>query len=153
MNALENNETWEIVNQPRGKSTVGCKWVFTAKYKVDGSIECYKAILVAKGYTQTSGIDYQETFAPEAKINTIRILLSLGANLDLSLQQLDVKNAFINGDIKEKVYMELPPGFDSERKDGKVCRLKKALYGLKQSPRAWFDCFTKAFHQHDYKQA
>ena len=93
MNALENNETWEIV-------------------------------------TQTYGIDYQETFAPVAKLNTIRVLLSLAANLYWPLQQLDVKNAFLNGYLKE-VYMELPPGFDSKRNDGKVCCLKKALYGLK----------------------
>ena len=74
-----------------------------------------------------------------AKINTIRVLLSLTVNLDWPLQQLDVKNAFLNGDLEEEVYMELPPGFDSNRKNGKVCCLKKSLYGLKQSPRAWFD--------------
>ena len=125
MNALEKNETWEIVQQPKGKIPVGCKWVFTVKYKANGSINRYKSRLVAKGYTQTYGIDYQETCAPVAKINTIRVLLSLAANMDWSLQQLDVKNDFLNDDHKEEVYMDLPPGFDAENKSGKVCRLKK----------------------------
>ncbi|KAH9796154.1 retrovirus-related pol polyprotein from transposon RE1 [Citrus sinensis] len=152
MSALEQMGTWELVQKPEGKVPVGCKWVFTVKYRSDGSIERYKARLVAKGFTQTYGIDYQETFAPVAKLNTIRVLLSLAANLDWPLQQLDVKNAFLNGDLAEEVYMELPPGFDKEGR-GLVCRLKKSLYGLKQSPRAWFDRFSRAIRQQEYKQA
>ena len=109
--------------------------------------------LVAKRYTQTYGIDYQEAFAPVAKINTIRVLLSLAADLNWPLQKLDVKNAFLNGELEEEVYMDLPPGFDLKQKNGKFCRLKKSLYGLKQSPQAWFDCFTQAIQQHGYKQA
>lgn len=107
---------------------------------------------MTKGYTQTYGIDYQETFAHVAKINTIRVLLSLAANLDWPLHQLDVKNAFLNGDLAEEVYMDLPPGFNNN-KEGSVCRLKKALYGLKQSPKAWFDRFSKTVQQLGYKQA
>ena len=107
--------------------------------------------MVAKGFTQTHGIDYSETFAPIAKLNTIRVLLSVAANLDWPLQQLDVKNAFLNGDLEEEVYMEPPPGFD-QKYGAKVCKLKKSLYGLKQSPRAWFDKFTQSVKKQGYFQ-
>jgi hypothetical protein len=144
MNALERNQTWEIVELPKEKKTVGCKWVYALKYKADGSLERYKARLVAKGFTQTFGIDYQETFAPVAKMNTIRILFSLSTNLGWCMQPYDVKNAFLHRELEEEVYMDLPPGFSRSLLPNQVCRLKKALYGLKQSPRAWFERFTKA---------
>ena len=124
MSALEKNLTWTIVELPMGKPTVSCKWVFTVKFKADGTLERYKARLVAKGFTQTYGIDYMENFAPVAKLNTIRILLSMAVNLDWPLRQLDVKNAFLNGDLEEEVYMSPPPGFE-EKFGSKVCRLKK----------------------------
>ena len=98
---------------PRGKTLVGCKWIFTIKYKVDGNIERYKARLVTKGYTQTYGIDYQETFAPVIKMNMARVLLSLLVIIDWSLHQLDIKNAFLNGELKEEVYTLLPPSFEN----------------------------------------
>ena len=138
MEALEKNKTWDLVELPKGKSPVGCKWVFTVKYKADGSLERYKARLVAKGYTQTYGIGYLETFALVAKMNTVRVLLSLAANLGWCMQQFDVKNAFLHGDLDEEIYMEIPPGFGFNLEGNKVCKLKKALYGRKQSPRAWF---------------
>ena len=112
MKALEKNGTWDIVDLPEGKTTVGCKWVFTTKHRSDGSLERYKVRLVAKGYTQTYGIDYFETFAPVTKLNTIRVLMSLAANLDWPLQQLDVTNAFLNGDLEEEVYMDFPLSFN-----------------------------------------
>ncbi|RVX15883.1 Retrovirus-related Pol polyprotein from transposon TNT 1-94 [Vitis vinifera] len=150
--ALEKNGTWEITDLPRGKKPVGCKWIFTVKYKVDGNVDRYKARLVAKGFTQSYGIDYQETFAPVAKLNTVRVLLSLAANLDWSLHQLDVKNAFLNGDLEEEVYMDIPAGLETTSNFNKVCRLRKSLYGLKQSPRAWFERFTKVVKGYRFVQ-
>ncbi|RVX07945.1 Retrovirus-related Pol polyprotein from transposon TNT 1-94 [Vitis vinifera] len=150
--ALEKNGTWEITDLPRGKKPVGCKWIFTVKYKADGNVDMYKARLVAKGFTQSYDIDYQETFAPVAKLNTVRVLLSLAANLDWSLHQLDVKNAFLNGDLEEEVYMDIPAGLETTSNFNKVCRLRKSLYGLKQSPRAWFERFTKVVKRYGFVQ-
>ncbi|PRQ47582.1 putative RNA-directed DNA polymerase [Rosa chinensis] len=102
MEALEKNNTWKLVPPPQGKRVVGCRWVYTIKHNADGSVNRYKARLVAKGYTQTYGVDYEETFAPVAKINTVRVLMSLAANLDWPLQQFDVKNAFLHGELSEE---------------------------------------------------
>ncbi|KAK2422570.1 putative mitochondrial protein [Trifolium repens] len=151
MKALEKNKTWSVVTLLKDKKTVGCKWVFTLKYNSDGSIERYKARLVAKGFTQTDGIDYSEIFASVAKFNTVRILLSLAANLDWPLHQLDVKNAFLNGDLEEEVYMDIPPSFEDKFRSN-VCKLNKYLYGLKQSSRTWFEKFTQSMKKQGYIQ-
>ena len=117
--------------------------MFTVKCKADGSIERNKARLIAKGFTQTLGIDYQKTFVPIAKMNSIRVLLSLVVNHGWPLHQLDVKNVFLNSDLEKEVYMSLLPRFEKKFSEDKVCKLKKSMYGLKQSPRAWFKCFGK----------
>ena len=152
LEALRKNKTWELTTLPRGKNAVSCKWVYTVKQSPEGKIERYKARLVARGYSQTYGINYDETFAPVAKMNTVRVLVSCAANFGWPLHQLDVKNAFLHGDLQEEVYMEIPPSLASAETEGKVCRLKKALYGLKQSPRAWFDRFRRAVCEMGYGQ-
>ncbi|KAI9178342.1 hypothetical protein LWI28_025344 [Acer negundo] len=151
MKALQKNSTWEMVELPLNKKIVGCKWVFTVKYKSNGTIDRYKAGLVSKGYTQTYEIDYQETFAPMAKMNDVRVILSLTVNLDWPLQQFDVKNVFLHGDLIKEVYMDPPSGFTP--KEAKVCKLKKALYGLKQSLRTWFDRLSYSMKEYGFKQA
>jgi hypothetical protein len=126
--------------------------VYIVKQTPEGKIDRYKARLVAKGYSQTYGIDYDETFAPVAKMSTVRMLVSCAANFNWPLHQLDVKNAFLHGDLQEEVYMEIPPGFATSQAAGKVFKLKKSLYGLKKSPRAWFDRFRLAVCGMGYKQ-
>lgn len=134
MKVLEKNQTWKKCSLPPGKRPVGCRWVFTVKYRADGSVERNKARLVAKGYTHTYGVDYSETFSPVARIDTIRVLFSVAANKNWHLHQFDVKDAFLHECLKEEVYVEPHPNFSSDFKTGEVCRLKKALYRLKQSP-------------------
>jgi hypothetical protein len=149
---LMRNKTWELALLPEGKKAVGCKWIFTVKQTLEGKIDRYKARLVANGYSQTYGIDYDETFAPVAKMDTVRTLISCAVNFGWPIHQLDVKKAFLHGDLQEEVYMEIPPGFENEQTVGKVCKLKKSLYGLKQSPRAWFDRFRRAVCGMGYSQ-
>jgi hypothetical protein len=139
--ALDKNNTWVLTTLPSNKRVVGCKWVFTMKQNLEGKGERYKARLVVKGYSQTYGVGYGETFAPMAKMNTIRALISIEANNKWKLFQMDVKNAFLHGDLHEEVYMEIPSGFSTQETKGKVCRLKKSSYGIKQSPRSWFGQF------------
>ena len=143
MSALFENAIGSLVTHPLGKTIVGCHWVYIVKYLPDGFIEHLKARLVAKGYTQTYGVVYAETFSHVAKISYVWIFISLAANLGWPLFQLDVKNAFLNGDLKEELYMEQTPGFVAQGEFGKVCRLHKAIYGLKQSLRAWFGKFSE----------
>lgn len=135
---MERNHTWDETDLPPGKKAVSSKWVFTIKYQSNGDIERYKACLVARGFTQTYGTDYTYTFAPVAKIHTVRVVLSLATNLSWELWQMDVKNAFLQGKLEDKVYMTPPPGLEDTIAPEKVLRLRKAIYGLKQSPRAWY---------------
>ena len=145
LQALEKTHTWDLVDPPSDKTLVGCKWVYKIKTLSDGSIERYKARLVAKGFTQEYGVDYEETFAPVARITSVRTLIAIAAARQWRLTQMDVKNAFLNGELEEEVYMRPPPGYTCQEK--KVCRLRKALYGLKQAPRAWFAKFHKTIMQ------
>lgn len=138
MSALHKNETWDLVPKPKGVKPISCKWVYKVKRKSDGSVDRYKARLVARGFSQKYGLDYEETFSPVAKMTSVRATLSMAASKGWKLWQLDVKNAFLYGDIDREIYMEQPSGFKSKKFPDYVCRLKKAIYGLKQAPRAWF---------------
>ena len=140
LDALSKNHTSDLVTLPPGKSVVGCKWIYKIKTHSDGSIERYKTLLIAKGFTQEYGIDYEETFAPIARISFVCALLAVAAASKWDLFQIDVKNAFLNGDLSEEVYMQPPPGLSVE--SNKVYHLRRALYGLKQAPRAWFAKFS-----------
>ena len=127
---------------------VGCKWIYKIKTRSDGSIERYKAHLVTKDFTQEYEIDYEETFAPVAHISSVRALLAVVVASKQNLFQMDVKNAFLNGDLSEEVYMQLPLGLSVE--SNKVCHLQRALYGLKQAPRAWFAKFSSTISRLGY---
>ncbi|GAU32260.1 hypothetical protein TSUD_53880 [Trifolium subterraneum] len=133
--AIESNDTWELAELPSGAKKIGVKWIYKTKYNEQGKIEKHKARLVAKGYAQQHGIDYNEIFAPVARWDTIRTILALAAERGWYVFQLDVKSAFLHGDLEEEVYVEQPLGYQKENKN-LVYRLKKSLYGLKQAPRA-----------------
>uniref|UniRef100_A0A2N9J182 Integrase catalytic domain-containing protein n=1 Tax=Fagus sylvatica TaxID=28930 RepID=A0A2N9J182_FAGSY len=140
--ALQRQHTWSLVPPPIGKNIVGCKWVFKLKRNSDGSISRYKARLVAKGFHQQYGIDFEETFSLVVKPLTVRLILALAVTYNWPLRQLDVRNAFLHGVLKEEVYMMQPPGYVASNQPQHVCKLQKSIYGLKQAPRAWFESFT-----------
>ena len=138
MRALTDNNTFELVSRPKDRQIVGAKWVYTIKTNQDGE-ETYKARFVAKGYLQIPDIDYQETFAPTARMSSVRMLLQRAVQNDMVIHQMDVKTAYLNAPIDCEIYIEQPQGFETKDKNGKtlVCKLKKSLYGLKQSGRNW----------------
>eukprot|EP00253_Pinus_taeda_P013208 PITA_13208 len=139
INAIERNKTWDFVELSKGKEFIGVKWVYKTKSNVEGKIEGHKARLVVKGYKQQYGRDYEETFAPVARMETVRAVLSIEAQNKWKVYQMDVKSAFLNGVLMEEVYIEQPLGYVKKGQEHKVCRLKKALYVLKQAPRAWYN--------------
>ena len=145
--SMYDNQVWNLVDTTLGLKIVGCKWIFKKKTDMDGKVHTYKARLVAKGYTQTHGIDYEETFSPVAKIKSIRIMLAIAAFYDYEIWQMDVKTAFLNGKLTEDVFMAQPEGFENAKYPKRVCKLQKAIYGLKQASRSWNLCFHEKVTQ------
>jgi hypothetical protein len=141
-NALLRNDTWSLVPCPAGANVVTGKWIFRHKLNSDGSLSRYKARWVVRGFTQQAGVDYGETFSPVVKLATIRVVLSIAISQAWPIHQLDVKNAFLHGNLQETVYSKQPSGFADSTLPHHVCRLNKSLYGLKQAPRTWFLRFT-----------
>ena len=133
LNQFVRNDVWEFATRPGGVHIIGTKWIFKNKTNEDGEIIRNKSRLVAQGYTQVEGIDFDESFAPVARLESIRILMSIACTMNFKLYQMDVKCAFLNGYLNEEVFVEQPKGFEDL---DHVLRLKKALYGLKQAPRA-----------------
>ncbi|CAL1400086.1 unnamed protein product [Linum trigynum] len=150
--ALEANGTWELCYLPPGKRAIACRWVYKIKFNADGTIERFKARLVAKGFTQIEGIDYHDTFAPVAKLVTVRCLLAVAVSRGWIIHQLDVNNTFLHGDLEEEVYMTIPQGFAAPG-DTRVCRLRKSIYGLRQASRNWYQKFTQALLELNFVQS
>jgi hypothetical protein len=138
LESFERNQVWILVDPPHGVNVIGTKWVFKNKHGEDDEVVRNKACLVAQGYSQVEGHGFGETFAPDARLEAIRILLIFTTSKGFKLYQIDVKSAFLNGVIQEEVYVRQPPCFENSKYPNRVYKLLKALYGLKQAPRAWY---------------
>ncbi|GJW16541.1 retrovirus-related pol polyprotein from transposon TNT 1-94 [Tanacetum coccineum] len=149
LNQFSRNKVWTLVPPPYGKTIIGSKWVFRNKRDENG-IVTKKARLVAQGFNQQEGIDYVETFAPVARLESIGIFLAFATYMNFTVYQMDVKSAFLNGKLKEEVYVKQPPGFESSEFPNHVCKLDKALYGLKQSLRAWYKILSTFLTEHKF---
>ena len=146
------NGVWELVPRLKGVNVIGTKWIFKNKSNEHGTVIRNKSRLIAQGYTQVEGVDFDETFAPVARLESIRILLTIASHLNFKLYQMDVKSAFLNGMLQEEVYVEQPKGFIDPHKPDDVYKLKRALYGLKQAPRALYDRLTAYLTEHGFKR-
>jgi hypothetical protein len=135
---FQRNQVWELVDPPLGCKPIGTKWVWMNKEGEKGEVVRNKSRLVAQGFSQKEGIDYEETFAPVARLEAIRILLAFSMAKGFKLHQMDVKSAFLNGVLEEEVYVRQAPGFESKKYPHPVYKMRKTLYGLKQAPRAWY---------------
>jgi hypothetical protein len=148
--SLIENGTWYLVPPPTDRKLVSCKWLLRKKFNADGTISRYKARLVARGFSQVPGMDYNETFSPVLRITSFRALLATATQFRLLVHQMDVRTAFLHGNLHEEIYMEQPPGYISHDHPNYVCKLVKALYGLKQSPRQWYERFTNCMSNLGY---
>ena len=152
MDSMYENKVWTLSDIPEGIKPIGCKWIFKKNLNADREVETYKATLVAKGFRQIQGVDYDETFSPVAMLKSIRIMLAIAAFYEYEIWQMDVKTSFLNGDLEETVYMSQPEGFVVSGSEGKACKLLKSIYGLKQASRSWNKCFDKVIKQFGFYQ-
>lgn len=150
---MEDNKTWALVPLPKGKKFIGCKWVYNINYKANGEVKRFKARLVAKGYNQKEGLDYQETFSLVVNMVIVRSVLSLVASRHWIVHQMDVYNAFLQGDLSEEVYMTVPQGYSGSSDKSLVCKVLKSLYGLKQASRHWNIKLTTALISYGFQQS
>jgi hypothetical protein len=139
LNNFTRNQVWELVERPKNHNVISTKWVYRNKKNEDGIVVENKSRLVAQGYTQVEGLDFDETFAPVARLEVIRIYLAYACSRNINLYTIDVKSVLLNGKISELVYVEQPHGFEDPTKPNHVYKLYKALYGLKQASRAWYE--------------
>ena len=146
------NDVWELVPRPKGVNVIGTKWIFKNKSDEHGTVLRNKSRLITQGYTQVEGVDFDKTFAPVTRLESIRILLTIFSHLNFKLYQMDVKSDFLNGMLQEEVYVEQPKGFVNPHRSDDVYKLKRALYGLKQAPRAWYDRLIAYFTEHGFKR-
>ena len=152
MKSIYDNDVWDLVELPAGRKLVGSKWVFKVKRDADGNMERCKARLVARGFTQKYGVDYDETFSPVIRFESFRALVALAVKHGLQLHQMDVTTAFLHGVLEEDVYMKQPEGFERSGEEHMVCKLKKSLYGLKQSPRCWNTALDQKLQEMGFRQ-
>ncbi|KAL4561507.1 hypothetical protein LXL04_033674 [Taraxacum kok-saghyz] len=151
MSSILENNTWVLSNLPPGSKALGCKWIFKKKMNVDGTIDKFKARLVIQGFRQKPGVDYFDTYTPVVRISTIRLLIALASIHNLVIHQMDVKTAFLNGELDEEVYMKQQEGFVMPGKEHMVCKLIKSLYGLKQAPKQWHQKFDDVILSSGFK--
>lgn len=150
--ALGDQHAWDVATLPPGKRAIGCGWVYTYKYDSACNVVCHKSRVVAHGNRLRQGLDYTDTLAPVAKPTTVHLLLEIAAAKNWEIHQMDVHIASLHGDLKEKVYMKFPPGFEHPAPT-KVCRLRKSIYGLKKSPRCWFGKLSTALKDYGFTKS
>ncbi|GJX37943.1 retrovirus-related pol polyprotein from transposon TNT 1-94 [Tanacetum coccineum] len=152
LNQFERLQVWELVPRPEGKNVIALKWLWKNKCDAENIVVRNKSRLVAKGYKQEEGIDFEESFAPVARLEAVRMFIAFAAHMNITIFQMDVKTAFLNGPLKEEVYVSQPEGFIDSEFPNHVYRLKKALYGLKQAPRAWYDKLSSFLIEHGFNK-
>ena len=152
LDSMYSNQVWDLVKAPNDIKPVDCEWVYKRKKGIDGKVETFKARLMAKGYTQKEDIDYEEIFSPVVMLKSIRILLSITTHYDYEIWQMDVKTAFLNGNLEEEIYMLQSEGFIAKNQEHMVCKLKRSIYGLKQASRSWNIRFNQVIKSFGFEQ-